>query len=563
MEFLLTKKAAFCFASIILLFAPARGLSRGLSDLEEFARSPQQIEKVLSDPGLKQKYRKALENYGSKSAPLTQNFDQTWEQLRRLHAEVDGFKARLATTKKPLAFQYKHSSKETYRFERVHEPLHTIWFLQNLHESEKDVCTQRDILLADRWTPMLKDASLFAVEKNGKYTGNTLTLVPVKSGSATYLLVVPSDTGSPLPQNLLESFLRDYRKSEPSSLRFALLSKIPNQRNAYQVERVDDGGRKVGRLGPVEGFHLADTMAKKISAFAPAHCVPASSGVASLPANSLSGGANTSTGPAIVVNANPAVTINSAGKDNSEGAVAQGTPKGLQNSGGIQNLRGDSQTAPLGLPPPRQAANPGTTIINNQNGNRVRARGETGGGVIGAFVPESQGQMPGVAPANPNLPTLSANLNSDRRKPDHQMGQQQGMGQGQGIIGNKISPHSTGVQSVVLSPGDQKFRRSLDEGLRALNEGRPIPRPILRDIFRGADKAENPDLQKELLNSGTKMYYQNREPLDAYRSLWESYEDDSKLVESLNRSLCQQCPDCAFCREIKHRAGIKEGSITQ
>lgn len=564
------------FATFLLVWIAATGAAgqvsaASLSDLGAFTQSSRQVEQLFTDPKRAKTYREAIQSYAAPRGDFSREFDATLEQLRKLRSQVGGVNDRLLKTRKPMAFQYAAPSKPTYRFERIAQPLHAIWLLRQLHEANTDACSARDTLLVDRWTPILDGASVFSVERDGRYIGITLTLVPVRAVKASYLLVVPNDSASRLPAPLLEAFLRDYRKREPKTLPFALLTNP--EVSVFQIEKVDADGRRAGRLGPIEGFRLADPMAQKIAASVPGWCNKSANlamggGIAGA---GFAGGAKSPTsapllnplspsGSPVNVSAEAKVTVQAPGGASGGGAKSNysqsssiKSPSGAKGGGPVSNQVDNSQ---------RSYRAGDTTIISGVSSPELADRGAisaavpTPSGATG--VPSLTAGSGGVSPAPPSRGPASVGGGSSG-----------GGGGARGVGGGVNSGGVTGpmgslegIDRAKLSPSDRNLYDAIRDSQGALiNDKTANPRGI-GEVVRGAlDKGADPKLKKAAEEVLPQLYFNKKNSLQAYEELEkrqkERPEEVRRMMDTLEKNFCNYCTDCEFCRELRKGKAAK------
>jgi len=518
-------------SAILFLVLGASAGAAPIGDLEAFIQSSVALQKVLTEKASQQNYRKALERYSSPAVPVSPSFEAALDQLRKLRASIKGVDARLVAPRKPLAFKYGDAAKASFRFQRIAHPLHSIVLLENLRQAEPASCTARDTLLLDRWTPLLKDASLFTLERNGTFLGVTITLVPIEGPKAAYLLAVPSDPKGVMPPKLLATFLRDYQKREKSWLPLALLSPSDNK-GGYQIHRIDAKGARAQALGPADGFRLVDPLARTIAAQVPTRCgtiiarntpTPASSSATTRePASVAPTSAPTVVGgPSASASANTNITI----------ANPNGSTTGPRTSPEVkQSQAGGSARTPQNIP--------GTTIVNNiQTPAAGPSSPKT---VVGVMVaPNGQGgASPGTASISPKTASTSP------------AAAQNGSSGSAGF-----RPGSAGMQN--LSPQDRKLAQAIENGNRALQSGKPISAETFREIARGMSNTENADLKREGARSQSSFFLRNPNGAESYEALRQIQKENPELaqslVEKINSELCDECPGCEYCREVKAR----------
>jgi hypothetical protein len=531
-----------------------------LTDLQAFTQSAGATKRVFSDRTVQSNYRKTLERYIPKAAPSAQDFEKVWEQLAKLRKNVGPVNERLMAERKPMAIQY--SGKPFYRFERV-QPLHSVWLLESMREPET-TCGPRDSLLVDRWTPLLQDAAFFALEKDGKFTGSSVVMVPVRNGSSTFMLVSVGDRSAPIPPKLLAAFLRDYRTREPRALPYALLSK---DKGAYRMNRVDANGNSAGALGPVEGFQLVDPTARRITDAVPTRCATKSIATNSAPSAREVAAMAQPTAP-ITINVNPgngtsnySGAAESAAPGNAKATPAPAAPsaqdKKLQNAPGGEKLPSPvSNNGGLGKPVVNSIVNNNQFSPKVQNGTDYpppqlvdlggRDRGPAS---LGGSPPITRGN--GAAPLTVNAPTSVANAGS-------------GSGSASGsnsASGSGASAQANPQQNNHYTPNDRRLADAIQAGRKALDENKAVPKGTIENIARGSFITQDPELRKEAQRSISELYYKG-DPIKAYqelRQVQENRPDEARnLIHQLNKDLCTYCSDCAYCKALKaRREGLK------
>ncbi|MBY0372169.1 hypothetical protein K2X33_15915 [bacterium] len=514
------------FIAILLIALPAHGES--LSDLGGFIRTAKDVPQAMTDKKWQQGYRQALERYSAPAkVPVSPSFDAAIAQLSKLRKQIRGVDARLTHPAKPLAFQYSDASKDHFRFERVSQVFHSIWLLENLREVEPETCTARDSLLIDRWTPLLKDAHLFSVEKNKRFLGTTITLVPVDGGRLSYLLAVPHDPRHALPAKLLATFLKDFQKRERPWLPLALLA--DEGKGGYQIYLLDAQGKQTKRLGPAEGFTLQDPMAKTIASAVNPRCARpiavsvAESDTAITPNDPDSPRVPASSVPAAIANAQTTVNVQAPG-------AAPATEKALQGK--------ENQSASMTV---LRAPGVSTTIVNNiprANGGDRSAPTGAGSTTVGVMV-----QPQFAVGVTANLPAGTAS-------------QQSTPSRGLASTGPASAPSNNPGQ--YYSPIDRRLQSAMNQSQDALRNGKPIPPSLFQEIARGMNNTQNPELQQQARQNLSDMYLLNPDPeksVEAVQKLRsENPEDAALLYRQVNSELCVKCPGCPACRAIQQGA---------
>ncbi len=513
-----------------------------LSDLEAFTQSAGSAKRVFSDRTVQSNYRKTLQRYVPSTGPSAQDFEKVWEQLAKLRKQVGPVSERLLAQRKPMAIQY--SGKPFYRFERV-TPLHSVWLLESMREPEA-ACGARDSLLVDRWTPLLQDAAFFALERDGKFTGASVTMVPVRSGGSSYLLVSASDRSAPIPPKLLEAFLRDYRTREPRALPFALLTK---ENGAYRMNRVDSKGQKGGTLGPPEGFQLVDPTARKIVDAVPVRCAAKSIAMNSAPLSREVANMAQPSAPVTInvpapaaTNFNgasvpPAADVKPAAAPSAQDRKLQDLPAGgnaptpLSSNGTgkpvVNSIVNNNQFSPT-LPAGKGAGDPPPELVNFGGGNRNPASV----GNAAPSAPFNGNRFAGVPPIV-NAPTNVASAASG--------------------AGAQATPQQTNH----YTPNDRRLMDAIQRGRSALEGGQSIPKGTIADIARGSLITQDPELKREAKRSMSELYFKGN-PATAYqeiRAVQEKYPEEARnLIQQINSDLCTHCPDCNSCKKIRESA---------
>ena len=504
---------------VLCLAAQAHAKRLPMGDLESFIQSTQSLQKVMADPATQRGYRKSLERYSSPAVPVSSGFDQALAQLARLRSQIRGLDAKLVTPAKPMAFQYTGRGGVVFRFERIARPFHSVWLLENLREAEPKACTARDSLLLDRWTPLLKDAQIFAVEKNEKFLGATVTLVPVEGNRLTYLLAVPQDPKNALPAKLLGAFLGDFQEREKPWMPLAQLSE--DGKKGYQIFALDKNGAPAKRLGPPDGFRLVDPMAKTIASTVATRCSPAPSSTA-LAVTSMPQLAARE--PASVANLGAAMPAPTP--MNTTGAP---TPKEEPSAKALQSM-------PLGGegtdPQARNAApKPSTTVVTNNI--TVPAGTTSTAGTVGVLVQPQIGVGVGTVVGSPKETQKSATQN--------------------------LPASSTPVASNrALSPVERRMAEAMNAGRQALASGKPLSQELMRDIARGLGTTQDPELKKLGKESLVDLYLKGAGTKGiATASFLEKHypETARELWQQINSDLCKKCPDCELCQEAQKQSG--------
>ncbi len=572
-------------ALVGVLFQP-RVAFAGLSDLQAFTKSSQDFESLLLSGPRRKTYRQSLERYLPPASRSTVEFEANMERLKKLRTEIAGLGNRLLENRKPMAFQYAAPQKPTYRFERATNAFHSIWLLGSFRESNKDACSDRDTLLVDKWTPLLQEANLFAVEKDGKYTGITLTLVPVKTVRAKYLLVAPNDPSSQLPTPLLEAFLRDYRKREPATLPFALIAHNGASSGAYQIYGIDAQGKRTSVLGPVKGFRLSDPMAERIVASVPDSCFRASVAISGSPSTAIDPASRAPAslgGPAIVGGASP-TTINLS----AQASATSGSPTVGGASPGGMSLQSSNTGKPAPgsnrlLQPKQFASADGqrptqvrvTNVIKNTStplsSVRVGVASRNSNQVnLGESYNSARAEAIGVASSASSTATPIAAAPVDRMSPAQRTPRSvtplqaapltnfdnAGKARGGNAPGARPSGGglaNSGIDRNALSAEDQKVFDAIDGGRRALQAGKPLTLEQSQAI--SALKTDNPQLQTEL-TSLTQFDYLKSGIQDAYKKALILFATNAKQARAVlqdidDNDFCAHCPDCLFCQGLK------------
>ncbi len=562
-----------CLLLSAAMGAAGRVSAASLSDLGAFTQSSREVDRLFTDANRARTYREAIQSYASPRGDFSREFDAALEQLRKLRSQVGGVNERLLKARKPMAFQYSAPSKPTYRFERISHPLHAIWLLRQLHEANTDACSARDALLVDRWTPILDGASVFSVERDGRYTGITLTLVPVRSVKETYLLVVPHDSASRLPTPLLEAFLRDYRKREPKTLPFALLTNP--EISVFQIERVDRDGRRAGRLGPIEGFRLVDPLAPRIVAAVPGWCNRSAN--LALGEKSGVGMENTARAPA---SANGVPILNPV-QNAGSGKVTVDATVNIKTPGAASAL--NSGKNPFGQQPPSAktaATLPGGSPVSNRVDNSQRSyRGGNTTIINGVAAPVSVATADGYASASANpsrsLPGAAdvvgagsvGSAGANRGPASLGTGAVSGPsglggGQGGGGLGNPLSK----VDPTKLSPSDRAIYDAVKAGKEALDQGKPVPKPIGDVIARGAlGESKDPNLKKAAKDMVIDEYQKSDNAAEAYQKMQSRIAEKAKsdpkeakaLIQQLKDDFCTTCRGCEYCVALEKKEARK------
>ena len=537
--------ALFAFGALCL---PVRAAS--LSDLEAFTRSAANANRILADRGLQQAYRKALESYAPPKGPSAKEFETVWKQLELLRRQ--GLSSRLLEPRKPMAIQYAAPGKPTFRFERLTRAIHSVWLLENTRGGES--CTPKDSLLLDRWAPLLKDVSMFAVEKDGRFIGTTLLLVPIKKAAASYTLVVPSDPSSQLPNPLLEAFLRDYRKREPGADPFAMITQ-DSPGSALRVAQVDANGKKSQPLGAFDQFQLKDPTAVKIAATAPTRCTPTPSNTAITPA---------SRDIASIPSATTNVFMGAGTAPVSSGVGSGGTTQ----SAGEKESTGESKNfaaqKPTDLQPGSKKTLPAITAnapsINPVFNNTVNVPAPPNGN--GQIPPP---QLVTMTPSQQAAPNAGLSTPSSRTPTSIAANPANPSVVNQYFNGANASasPGSNTAGLGRLTQNDQRLLNAMDSGRRALAEHKPVPPGTIRDIARGSLITQNTELQKEAKKAISEMYYKG-DPIEAYQALRDVQKQQPELaknlIKQLNDDLCTYCKDCEYCQALQQKM---EGSKIQ
>jgi hypothetical protein len=524
--------------------------SASLSDLEAFTRSALTQKKVLTDRNVQERYRKVLSSYSPPQGPTKRDFEKVWTEIAKVRSGVSGVGARLLAERKPMAIQYSAPGKPTFRFERVRQGLHSVWLLESLREPE-DACSPRDVLLVDRWTPLLQDAAFFTVERNGTFTGTSLLLVPVKNRGVSYMLVSPSDPKAQLPPDLLSAFLRDYRKREPRTLPFALLTQDAS--GAFRMTRVDPKGHSTEPLGPVEGFKLADPSARRIADAVPTRCYgknPSSlgDGVPRSVASVGSPGIGVSVG--ININSNTGSTPSTS---NSAAIVPnQGYSKVEDTLSTNENIQSSKQ-----FPPEILKAKDTDTLVQKDAlvSSPAVVPPSTSGKVSQDLEPQLV-NMENAEQSGTRVPQISnPSPTASNYQPASSGNSSRPVGETRAGNNSVLASFSPSVampstNSTPLTQNDKHLLKAIDDVKRALDEKKPLNPNLLSEIGRGASITQNPEIAKKARSAFSEAYYKGN-PVDTFKKLQEIQrkrpEEAKLLLEEIRRNLCNYCDDCEAC----------------
>lgn len=567
------------FAVALFLASPLRATS--LSDLDEVVDSNGGISTLLSNKAKWAFYERNLKNYLGEENLNCTKFDDAKKTLGDLNGKLPHYTERLAKESAPEIFHYNDKSqKPVFTLRRITRAFHSLWMYPIRNECKFSLCTERDNLLVDRWTSGLIGVQNFALEKNGKYAGVTVTIVPVQKHKDRGLFIIPLEL-RPILNTVLDekrttlhdAIMRDLIKKFPGQKLFVVRAKSANAKGFSAYDLSSDGHTQ-GPLTNIDEYRLSD---------------PAASTVASLIVNACQGEKGTVVGvdPQSTAVGSDGGTVKAGGLKISNTLTGPGGAKsGAGAAGGLQNLQAGSNTKPGNTKSTETASR--FTVPTKENNSVPGAKGTTiDSPSVQTTVPSRMAKQSSADGnqnyARSNFPSTSQNRAADGdfsnpTTPNFGNGGSGNSANGGGTpSGNSYNPTintnsaSTGPRGSDGSTGSSKpDSRNLASGSNGGNSSVDFP---------GSQKGQNAENGKDSNGSNNpkdhdaknekfaQKYFEKgneygviKTSLNEARQMTEKEKDELRQFLANTDEMCEHCKNCAFCKQ-KNRTGSFQKEI--
>lgn len=254
----------------ICLFGAGALFASSLQELDEVLEVNGGVTEVLGNKSKWQFYEKHLVQYLGKENLNCQKFEDAKKTLADLSSKLPHYTERLSRGNKAEVFHYKDASGNQYSLRKISHAFHTLWMFPQRNECKFSVCNERDELLVERWTAGLIGAQNYVLERNGKYQGVTITIVPVQKKRVRSLFVIPLESKPALGAKLdgkgsllKDGILKDLMKALSAQKVYIVQGKSSSPKG-FSAWELSSLGNVVGSVENLEEFKLEDPAASVI-----------------------------------------------------------------------------------------------------------------------------------------------------------------------------------------------------------------------------------------------------------------------------------------------------------
>lgn len=176
--------------------------ARSEEPMEPVAKQATSLGDFLKRPVLTEAYDRALRDYLGRDRFPCESFSGVVKRLKVLNERFPELASRLWKASGSLPVMKVEVEGATFHFRPVSRKLHAVWADASGDGCPSDGCEKADPLAPSRWTALIEGAELFWVEKDGKFLGSSVWVLPVQRNGQKYGLV--SHLGPPLMKTASE-----------------------------------------------------------------------------------------------------------------------------------------------------------------------------------------------------------------------------------------------------------------------------------------------------------------------------------------------------------------------
>lgn len=291
-------RLALTIAFVLSLFYSTSSYANSIERLESLASRAKNLDDFLANKDLQQDYYRALKEYFHRSKFRCESYDRILQKLKKLSAQVPGFRERLWSKQRTETFgveafpdpEDKLAPQDIlveYRFKTLPRRFHAIFNDPSPKSCLSDNCTENDASSPDRWANVLNDSKLYVVERNGIFTDQSILVTPITKNGKTYPLVTFTGGGG-LSREMEVSQRKTKKKAKTTLFAEWLGHEEPRKAKGMgpfvTMERVSadqvnirpttaSALQKAAIIGKSHEFRPTDPLAKKMGAAAPRGCV--------------------------------------------------------------------------------------------------------------------------------------------------------------------------------------------------------------------------------------------------------------------------------------------------
>lgn len=221
----MTRTLLYFAASVMipscLVFAGA------LENLDATLSKANSVESFLGNVELKNKYKKEVDAYTGQEDFNCRGLGNNLRELDVLQSKVHGFSEKMfKPTATPVSFEV-----DGMKITQVPRPFHAVWLTKATEGCGQRACTDKDKILRDPYTAVMDGTKFFIVEKEGKFTGSSITVLPVKRDKEKFDLVLENDSAHVLSAATLNKVLDKVKRLSKRTVLAVKLNK--NKADTY------------------------------------------------------------------------------------------------------------------------------------------------------------------------------------------------------------------------------------------------------------------------------------------------------------------------------------------